>query len=205
MENIKYGGKDKWYKKSYCKKDHILHHNVPSHFWGDALLIACYLTNRIPSSVLQDQIPYSTLNPQYDLYPVPLRFFGCTCFVHDLSPGKYKLSAKSLKCIFLGYSHIQKGYHCFFLNFNDTLFSMMLHSLKVPFFFSASMSHDEICNSEVRDTPYVIPTSIKPPLEVYQWWAHSPTKVRDDINPLAPRPAPTIPPTTSAELDLLIT
>lgn len=91
----------------------LLHHNVPSRFWGDALLTACHLINRMPSSVLQDQIPYSILNPEHDLYPIPLRVFGCTCFVHDLNPGKDKLSAKSLKCIFLGYSRIQKGYRCF--------------------------------------------------------------------------------------------
>ena len=32
-------------------------------FWGDAVLIACYLINPMPSSVLHDQIPHSLLFP----------------------------------------------------------------------------------------------------------------------------------------------
>jgi len=35
------------------------------------------------------------------------------CFVHDLTLGKDKFFVKSLKSIFLDYSHLQKGYRCF--------------------------------------------------------------------------------------------
>ncbi|XP_075104004.1 uncharacterized protein LOC142178437 isoform X2 [Nicotiana tabacum] len=36
-------------------------------------------------------------------YHLPLKVFGCTCFVHDHSPGSDKLQPKSIKCVFLGY------------------------------------------------------------------------------------------------------
>ena len=39
----------------------LLHSNVPFRFWGDVVLIACYLINHMPSSVLYDQIPHSLL------------------------------------------------------------------------------------------------------------------------------------------------
>ena len=82
----------------------LLHYNVPFRFWGDVVLSACYLINRMPSSVLHDQIPHSLLFPDQPLYFLPPRVFGCTCFVHILTPRQNKLSAKATKCIFLGYS-----------------------------------------------------------------------------------------------------
>ncbi|RVW90087.1 Retrovirus-related Pol polyprotein from transposon TNT 1-94 [Vitis vinifera] len=87
----------------------LLHSHVPFRFWGDAILTACYLINRMPSSVLHDQIPHSLLFPDQPLYFLPPRVFGCTCFVHILTPGQDKLSAKAMKCLFLGYSRLQKG------------------------------------------------------------------------------------------------
>ena len=36
----------------------LFHHKVPQRFRGDATLAACYLINRMSSSVLHDQIPY---------------------------------------------------------------------------------------------------------------------------------------------------
>ncbi|RVW51869.1 Retrovirus-related Pol polyprotein from transposon RE1 [Vitis vinifera] len=93
----------------------LLHNHVPFRFWGDAVLTACYLINRMPSSVLHDQLPHSLLFPDQPLYFLPPRVFGCTCFVHILTPGQDKLSAKAMKCLFLGYSRLQKGYRCYSL------------------------------------------------------------------------------------------
>ena len=36
----------------------LLHHKVSQRFWRDAILAACYLINRMPSSFLHDQIPH---------------------------------------------------------------------------------------------------------------------------------------------------
>ena len=67
----------------------------------------------MPSSVLDNEIPHSLLFPKDPLYSVPLWVFGSTCFVHDLSPGCDKLSPRAVKCVFLGYSRVQKGYRCY--------------------------------------------------------------------------------------------
>ena len=41
----------------------LLHHKVPQRFGGDAILVACYLINRMSFSVLHDQIPHYVLLP----------------------------------------------------------------------------------------------------------------------------------------------
>ena len=58
----------------------LLHHKVPQRFWGDAILAACYLINRMPSSVLHNQIPHTILLPTQPLFYLPPHVFSCVCF-----------------------------------------------------------------------------------------------------------------------------
>jgi len=53
----------------------LIHGEFPQHFWGDAILTACYIINRMPSSVLDNNIPHSILFPHEPLYPLPLSFW----------------------------------------------------------------------------------------------------------------------------------
>ncbi|KAG7599419.1 Integrase catalytic core [Arabidopsis suecica] len=100
----------------------MFHTSVPRRYWGDAVMTACYLINRTPTKVLKDVSPFEVLNntkPSID----HLRVFGCVCFV--LVPGEQrnKLDAKSIRCMFLGYSTTQKGYKCFDPTHNRTYVS----------------------------------------------------------------------------------
>jgi hypothetical protein len=91
----------------------LFHMQVPKSYWSDAVLIACYLINRMASTVLGGQVPHKVLFPSRPLHSLPPRVFGCTCYVHVLDPDRSKLDPRSFKCIFLGYSHTQKGYRCY--------------------------------------------------------------------------------------------
>ena len=93
----------------------LVHGDVPFHFWGDAVFTICYLTNRMPLSILYNQVPYSVLFPKQPLHSLRPCIFGSTYFVHNLTPGLDKLLARSLNCVFLGYTRSQKGYRCFSL------------------------------------------------------------------------------------------
>ena len=53
---------------------------------------------------------------QSPLHPISPRVFGSTCFVHNMSPGLDKLSARSIKCVFLGYHRSQKDIGLFLLH-----------------------------------------------------------------------------------------
>ena len=65
------------------------------------------------STVLGAQIPYTVLSLDAPLFHLPPKIFGCVCYVHILGPGSDKLDPRSIKCVFLGYSHTQKGYRCY--------------------------------------------------------------------------------------------
>ena len=77
---------------------------MPKHFWADAVSIACFLLNWMPSFVLNWVTPFQTPFSHKSLFPIEPRVFGCTCFVRDVRPHVSKLDHKSLKCVFLDYS-----------------------------------------------------------------------------------------------------
>ncbi|RDX77512.1 hypothetical protein CR513_42345, partial [Mucuna pruriens] len=84
----------------------------------------------MPSASLENQIPHSILFPKDKMYHVPPKVFGCVCFVHDVSPGHDKLSARAIKCVFLGYSRLKKGTNVTLHLQKDTTCQLMLHSLR---------------------------------------------------------------------------
>ena len=81
------------------------------------------------------KIPHSIIFPNQPLFCLPSCVFGCVCFVHILTPGQDKLSAKATKCVFLGYSRLQQGYYCYS---PDT--HRFFISADVTFFENSSMS-----------------------------------------------------------------
>ena len=91
--------------------------NVPKLFWGEAVLTAAYLINRMSSRVLKFQTPCQTLLKSFPttrlISIVPPKIFGCSVFVHINQQHRSKLDPRSLKCIFLGYSANKKGYKCY--------------------------------------------------------------------------------------------
>lgn len=85
---------------------------LPKSFWFDSFVTATYLINRIPTKLLQFSSPYEILFnklPDYSL----LKVFGCACYPYLGPYKKDKLSPKSSRCTFLGYSSLHKGYRCY--------------------------------------------------------------------------------------------
>ncbi|XP_025983399.1 uncharacterized protein [Glycine max] len=137
----------------------MLNSNVPTHHWGDAVLTACFLINRMPSSSLENQIPHSIVFPHDPLFHVSPKVFGCTCFVHDLSPGLEKLYARSVKCVFLGYSHLQKGYKCYSPTMRQYYMSTDVTFFEDTPFFSPSVDYSSSLQ-EVLPIPSPCPLDV---------------------------------------------
>jgi hypothetical protein len=80
-------------------------------FWDEAFLTATYLTNILPSKVLDFDTPTKRLHghdPDYSM----LRIFGCACWPNLRPYNTRKLAFHSTRRVFLGYSLLHKGYKC---------------------------------------------------------------------------------------------
>ncbi|KAJ9675453.1 hypothetical protein PVL29_024397 [Vitis rotundifolia] len=130
--------------------------SVPKSYWGEAILTATCMINRIPSRVLDNKSPVKILKSFYPHFRtsngLTPRVFGCTAFVHVHSQDRDKLDPRAIKCVFLGYSSTQKGYKCYnpsarkFYIFADVTFIENKH------FFPKSSLQGEI--SMMEDSPY---------------------------------------------------
>jgi hypothetical protein len=85
--------------------------SMPLKFWDEAFLTATFLINLLPSKVINHDTPVERLlhtKPNYD----SLRVFGCACWPNLRPYNQCKLSFRSTRCVFLGYSPRHKGVKC---------------------------------------------------------------------------------------------
>ena len=85
-----------------------------------------------------------------------------------------KLDPKSLKCIFLGYSQVQKGYMCYclslrtYLVFVDVTFIENTHFSQDPIHISQREDDDLLVYTLASLAPALVPAQVKPPItQVY--------------------------------------
>ena len=110
------------------------------------------------SSVLDNKILHSVLFPHDPLHSLPPKVFGSTCFVHNFSPGLDKLSPKSHKCVFLGFTRSQKEYKCFSpsLNHYFILADVTFNESSLYFKYCPSPS---ISSSNQVNIPLIVPSA----------------------------------------------
>jgi histone deacetylase 1/2 len=89
----------------------LAHASIPLKFWDEAFATAAYLINRLPSKVTNGQTPLERLFHQKPDYS-NLRVFGCACWPNLRPYNSRKLQFRSKQCVFLGYSHMHKGFKC---------------------------------------------------------------------------------------------
>ena len=118
---------------------------------------------------------FSTIFPSKPLFHLDPKIFGCVCFVRDVRPTISKLDPKALKCIFLGYSRVQKGYTCFSPTLNRYLVSSDVTFHETTSFFPMAPSSsppdedDHLLVYQVVHTPLPVQVPERPPIHyVYQ-------------------------------------
>jgi len=78
-------------------------------YWGECVLTATYIINRLPTKILNNKSPYELLYKRKPTYS-HLRSFGCLCFPTTLKTHKDKFEPRETPHIFVGYPFNTKGY-----------------------------------------------------------------------------------------------
>lgn len=86
----------------------MIESRVPESYWPEALAIATYLINCLPTEALQFQTPLDTLKTQLLIpssYPLPPRVFRCVVYVHLPKRIQTKLKPRAIKCVWVMEPH----------------------------------------------------------------------------------------------------
>ena len=150
--------------------------NMPIRFLGNTVLTATFLINRMPSHVLSFHTPLKQLTTNFPHQKLgttlPLKVFGCTAFVHIHSHARSKLDPRACKCVFIGYSPVQKGYKCYDPAIKRVFFSWDVTFFEgTPFFPKTSLQEenmDEACFLETNCSmnPESVPEPVNNPESV---------------------------------------
>ena len=95
--------------------------SIPIIFWGECVLSAVYLINRMPTTTLKGQSPYVIFHGHQPSF-AHIRTIGCLCYVTKALRAD-KFSPRAEACVLLGYSATQKGYIVYSLNAKRLLVS----------------------------------------------------------------------------------
>ena len=170
--------------------------NLPLEFWGDCVLTAVYLINRLPSTVLQYKTPYTALyksTPDYE----ELRVFGCLAFATNPTVSGDKFSRRGVPCAFMGYPPLKKGYKLLNLTTIQPFISRDVKFVETVFPF-----HPNSTSSYMQPLPpQTIPTP--PPIisdDDYEFTSTPQNNIPSPIQAPSPTsPSPSSPPSPPSE------
>ncbi|MFS8004213.1 putative RNA-directed DNA polymerase [Helianthus anomalus] len=137
---------------------------LPKRFWGERVLTASYVINRLPSNVLKNKTPFEIIlgvKPDYN----HLRVFGCLVYFKNFNTKGDKFEQRGKPGVFLGYPPGTKGYKILDLETRKIIASrdVLFHEENFPFANIGKEGpndnekpiklHDCFCEKEAEQVP----------------------------------------------------
>jgi hypothetical protein len=100
----------------------LIQASLPGCYWAEGLYTIVYLLNYLPMKMISAACPHVALfgsAPSYE----HLRVFDCACYPSIAATAPHKLTPRSNRCVFLGYSADHRGYRCLDLSTNRLIVS----------------------------------------------------------------------------------
>ncbi|GJZ68163.1 ribonuclease H-like domain-containing protein [Tanacetum coccineum] len=165
--------------------------HMPPSYWVEALNMAAHLLNILPSTAINNEIPFTKLYNQTPTYE-HLRVFGCLCYPYiDVA---HKLEPRSTPCIFLGYPANHRGYRCLDLSSNKIIISRHVRFDEDVFPFetvtsSTTPSYDFLLPPIL---PTMQPNTLPTPEPLVSHVQPPPSLITPAAQPISALPSPTI-------------
>lgn len=138
--------------------------NMPTTYWVEALHVAAHIFNILPSSSINNEIPFSRLFHKPVSYD-HLRIFGCLCYPNLLPTSDHKLASRSTKCVFLGYPSAHRGYRCLDLESKRIILSRHVIFDETSFPFKDSVTNKSSSPPLFPTNPYHLLQTASPVFE----------------------------------------
>ena len=163
--------------------------HIPLSHWGDCVLTAVHLINRLPAHVLNDKSSFKVLTGKIPDYN-QLKTFGCLCYASTSPKSIHKFDPRDRACVFLGYHNGIKGYKLLNLENNSIHVSrhVIFHEELFPF---AGTDLNSESQSFFPDQFPQVP--VKHSVSVNEPSSHSPSiEVLSSVEPLNDVPEPSV-------------
>jgi hypothetical protein len=142
----------------------IVSAKLPFNLWGETLLIACHVYNRVLSKKIQSS-PYELWNgrkPNLNYF----KLWGCIAYFRVPDPKRTKLGSRAIKSVFVGYAVNSKAYKLLDLSSNTIVESRDVEFIENKFISDSQIEpkqtqqSDSLVNDSLSGNKRIEPSSL---------------------------------------------
>nr|GEX28254.1 putative ribonuclease H-like domain-containing protein [Tanacetum cinerariifolium] len=125
---------------------------LSSKFWGECIMTAAHIINRLPSKTIRNKAPYEIIYDQKPNYEF-LKVFGCLAYYRSTEMRGDKFEERGRPGVFLGYQLGKKGYKVYDVKYGKIVVSRDVRFFENIFPYDNNTSHEEDDEPKILKLP----------------------------------------------------